>query len=159
MVKSHRVDLSEPERAILLTLIQKGRTAARQVRRAQLQLAAVDGQHDATIARVVHSIVSIIEGTRKRFVEADLDAARHDWPYPGAWRKLTGKQEALLVASACSTPPVGRTRWTMQPLADRVVELGIVEGIRNQAGLPCGQRNSALATGMQHSSFNHAQVD
>jgi transposase len=132
MAKIFRVDLSEPERGMLLTLLQKGRAAARQVRRAQILLAAADGQSDATIARVLHSSVSTVERTRKRFVEGGLDAALHERPRPGARRKLTGKQEALLVALACSEPPAGRTRWTMQLLANRVVELGLIEAISDE---------------------------
>jgi transposase len=132
MAKIFRVDLSEPERGMLLPLLQKGRAAARQVRRAQILLAAADGQSDATIARVLHSSVSTVERTRKRFVEGGLDAALHERPRPGARRKLTGKQEALLVALACSEPPAGRTRWTMQLLANRVVELGLIEAISDE---------------------------
>jgi len=132
MAKIYRVDLSEAERGIVLALIQKGRAAARKVRRAQILLAAADGQSDASIARVLHSSVSIVERTRKRFVEGGLEAALHERPRPGARRKLTGKQEALVVAWACSEPPPGCARWTMQLLADRVVELGIVEAISDE---------------------------
>jgi transposase len=132
MAKIYRVDLSKPERGMLLALLQKGRDAARKVRRAQILLAAADGQSDATIARVLHSSVSTVERTRKHFIEGGLDAALHERPRPGARRKLTGKQEALLVALACSEPPAGRTRWTMQLLANRVVELGLIEAISDE---------------------------
>jgi transposase len=132
MAKIYRVELSEPERNILLALIQKGRAPVRKLRRAQILLAAADGQSDATIARVLHSSVSTIERTRKRFVEAGLDAALHEQPRPGARRKLDGKQEAFLIALACSEPPAGRLRWTMQLLANRVIELGVVEALSDE---------------------------
>lgn len=132
MAKIYRVELSEPERHMLLALIQKGRASVRKLRRAQILLAAADGQSDATIARVLHSSVSTIERTRKRFVEAGLEAALHEQPRPGARRKLDGKQEAFLIALACSEPPAGRMRWTMQLLADRVIALGVVEAISDE---------------------------
>jgi len=132
MAKLYQVNLTEQERDSLLALIQKGRTAARRVRRAQILLAAADGQCDVTIARVLHSRVSTVERTRKRFVEAGLEAALHEQPRPGARRKLAGKPAAFLIALACSEPPTGRTRWTMPWLADRMVELGVVEALSDE---------------------------
>jgi transposase len=132
MAKIYHINLTEQERNLLLSLIQKGRTSARRVRRAQILLAAADGQCDATIAQVLHSSVSTIERTRKRFVDAGLEAALREQPRPGARRKLEGKQAAFLIALACSEPPTGRTCWTMQLLADRIVELGMVEAISDE---------------------------
>jgi putative transposase len=132
MAKLYHVNLTEEERDSLLALIQKGRTSARRVRRAQILLAAADGQHDATIARVLHSSVSTVERTRKRVVDAGLEAALHEQPCPGARQKLTGKQAAFFIALACSEPPTGRTCWTMPLFADRMVELGVVEAISDE---------------------------
>ena len=132
MVKMYHVNLTEQERGFLLALIQKGRTSARRVRRAQILFAAADGQREAIIARVLHSSVSTVERTRKRSVEAGLDAALHEQPRPGARRKLAGKQAAFLIALACSEPPTGRTCWTMPVLADRMVELGVVEALSDE---------------------------
>jgi transposase len=66
---------------------------------------------------------------RQRFVEEGLEAALKDRPRPGQRRKLSGKQEARLIALACSSPPQGRARWTLRLLADKVVELGLTESI------------------------------
>lgn len=132
MAKIYHINLTEQERNLLLSLAQKGRTSARRMRRAQILLAAADGQRDVTIARVLHSSVSTIERTRKRCVDAGLEAALHEQPRPGARRKLEGKQAAFLIALACSEPPTGRTCWTMQLLADRIVELGVVEAISDE---------------------------
>ena len=132
MAKIYHVNFTEQERHLVLAVIQKGRTSARRVRRAQILLAAADGQRDAAIARVLHSSVSTIERTRKRFVEGGLEAALHEHPRPGARRKLAGKQAAFLIALACSEPPTGRTCWTMPVLADRLVELGVVEAISDE---------------------------
>jgi len=76
--------------------------------------------------------VSTLERTRKRFVEGNLERALNESPRPGGKRKLGGKQEAYLVAVACSDPPEGKKRWSMQLLADRLVELGIVEEISDE---------------------------
>lgn len=132
MAKIYHVDLTEPERSRLLSLIQKGHAAVRKMRRAQILLAAADGHSDATIARLLHSSVSTVERTRKRVVEVGLEAALHEQPRPGARRKLDGKQVAFLVALACREPPLGRTGWTLQLFADRVVELGVVEAISDE---------------------------
>jgi transposase len=132
MAKIYYINRTEQERGSLLTLIQKGRTSARRVRRAQILLAAADGQSDATIARLLHSSVSTVERIRQRFVEAGLEAALHEHPRPGARRKLAGQQAAFFIALACREPPTGRTCWTMQLLADRLVELGMVEAISDE---------------------------
>ena len=84
MAKIYRVHLTAQERSLLLALTQKGRASARQVRRAQILLAAADGHPDATIAQLLRSSLSTIERTRKRFVEAGLEAALREQPRPGA---------------------------------------------------------------------------
>jgi transposase len=132
MAKIDRVEVSEPERHMLQALSQKGRASVRKRRRTQILLAAADGQSDATIARVLHSRVSTLERTRTRFVEAGLVAALPEPPRPGARRQLDGKQEAFLIALACSEPPAGRMRWTLQLLADRGIALGVVEAISDE---------------------------
>ena len=73
-----------------------------------------------------------MERIRKRFVEDGLEAALSEQPRPGGQRKLDGQQEAFLIALACSTPPEGRACWTMQLLADRLVELQVVEAISDE---------------------------
>ena len=133
MKKLYTVALSEQERVALLTLTQKGKAGARKIRRAQVLLLADEGRLDRQIAAVLHVGTATIERLRKRFVEEGLEAALSDKPRPGGQRKLDGKAEALLVALACSTPPAGRKTWTMQLLADRLVELGIVETLSDES--------------------------
>jgi Homeodomain-like domain len=90
--------------------------------------------------------VSTIERTRKRFVDAGLEAALHEQPRPGARRKLAGTQEAFLIALACSEPPTGRTCWTMQLLADRIVELGGLRPLPMKRCVACSKKHAqALA--------------
>jgi transposase len=66
---------------------------------------------------------STVYRTKRRFVEVSLEAALSEEPRPGATRKLSGREEALLVATACPNPPAGRARWTLALLADAVVQL------------------------------------
>ena len=131
-MKLYRVDLSEQERITLLALIQKGKATARKVRRAHVLLLAAEAKGDRQIAVALHTGTATVERLRKRFVEEGLEAALSEKPRPGARRKLDGKQEAFLVALTCSAPPEGRRCWTMQLLADRLVELGLVEAVSDE---------------------------
>src|SRR5205814_1833418 len=80
---------------------------------AQILLAAARGQTDEAIATTVRVGTSTVYRTKRRFVEESLEAALSEDPRPGGTRKLTGREEALLIATACSTPPPGRARWTL----------------------------------------------
>src|SRR5271156_5341721 len=118
----YRVDLSEAERLELEALLGGGKHAARKLKRAQILLAVDAGASDETIASVRVS-GSTVYRTKRRFVEGNLELALSEEPRPGAARKLSGKETALLVATACSDPPRGRKRWTLDLLADAMVEL------------------------------------
>jgi transposase len=93
---------------------------------------ANEGPTDEEIARALDASVSTVERVRKRFVEEGLEAALSERSRPGARRKLDGRQEAYLVALASSDPPEGKKYWSMQLLADRLVELEIVEEISDE---------------------------
>src|SRR5262252_6702354 len=119
----YRVELSEVERQGLKALLSGGKHCARKLRRAQILLAADAGARDEEIARSVGVGGSTVYRTKRRFVLGNLEAALSEEPRPGADRKLSGKEEALLVATACSSPPKGRARWTLELLADELVRL------------------------------------
>jgi transposase len=119
----YRVELSQAERAELTALLSGGKQAARKLKRAQILLAADAGVSDDDIATSVAVGGSTVYRTKRRFVEGDLQAALSEEPRPGAARKLSGRQEALLVATACSAPPAGRARWTLELLAGAMVKL------------------------------------
>jgi transposase len=119
----YRVELSQTERDELKALLNRGRHAARKLKRAQILLAADAGASDEEIARSVGVGGSTVYRTKRRFVLGNLEAALREEPRPGADRKLSGKEEALLVATACSNPPKGRARWTLELLADELVRL------------------------------------
>ena len=117
------VELSQAERGELTAMLSKGKRAARKLKRAQILLAADAGCSDEEIARTVAVGGSTVYRTKRRFVEGNLERALSEDPRPGAERKLTGKEEALLVATACANPPEGRARWTLELLADAMVKL------------------------------------
>ena len=119
----YRVELSHAERTELRALLSGGKQAARKLKRAQILLAADAGASDEAIAASVGVGGSTVYRTKRRFVLGNLEAALSEEPRPGADRKLSGKEEALLVATACSNPPKGRARWTLELLADELVRL------------------------------------
>src|SRR5262245_53947387 len=119
----HHVDLTRFERNTLMALLSGGKHAARKLKRAQILLAADAGVGDEEIAASVGVGGSTVYRTKRRFVEGDLEQALNEDARPGGERKLTGKEEALLVATACSSPPAGRARWTLELLADAMVKL------------------------------------
>ena len=112
----YRVDLNEAERGQLAAMLSGGTHAARKLKRAQILLAAHAGIDDEAIGRSVSVSGSTVYRTKRRFVEGNLDLALSEEVRPGAVRKLSGKETALLVATACASPPSGRKRWTLDLL-------------------------------------------
>ena len=129
MPKRYVVSLTDDEKRELTELTKKGKTVARKLRRAHTLLLADEGKTDREIAENPHIGVSTVERTRRRFVEGGPENALNERRRPGRERLLNGRQEAILIAEACSDPPEGRVRRTMQLLADRIVELGVVESV------------------------------
>lgn len=121
------VRFTEEERDQVTQTVRRGVAPVRQVTRARVLLKADEGWDDGAIAEALDIGVSTVWRTRKRYVEEGLDNALHERPRPGAHPKLDGKQEAHLIAVACSTPPEGHARWTLRLLAGKVVELGLAE--------------------------------
>jgi transposase len=132
MAKKYRVTLTSEEREALILLIQKGTVGVRKLTRAHILLLADEGESDEAIAEALHTSLSTVQRTRQRFVEEGFDVALHERRRPGKKRLLQGRTEAFLVALACSDPPSGRKRWTMQLLADRLIELTVVEAISDE---------------------------
>src|SRR5260221_2730047 len=119
----YRVELSQAERAELGALLNGGRQSARRLKRAQIRLAADAGLGDEEIGGSIGVSGSTVYRIKRRFVLRNLEAWLNEEPRPGAPRKLSGKQEALLVATACSRPPTGRACWTLELLAGEMVKL------------------------------------
>lgn len=133
-VEKYVVDLSKEEKEQLERMTSKGTTRARKLRRAQVLLSAGEGCTDEQIATVLGASVTTVRRVRKRFVEEGLEAALSERPRIGGalQRKLDGHQEAYLLALASSEPPEGKQRWSMRMLAERLVEVGLVEEISEE---------------------------
>lgn len=129
------VRLTAGDRRQLQRLVSSGRHPARVLTRARILLradagAGGPGWEDAQVAEALECGDRTVARVRRRYTEGGLDAALYSKrPTGRQYRKLDGRQEAKLIALACSDPPGGRGRWTMRLLADRLVELAVVESI------------------------------
>lgn len=130
-MKKYIVDLTDDERTALQTLIRRGKAAARKITRARILLHASQGAADSEIVAALGVGVATVERTRRRFVEAGLEAL-NERPRPGIPARLSEKAEARLMAEACSQAPEGREHWTLRLLAGRVVELGLAESCSHE---------------------------
>ncbi len=138
-MKKYKITLTADERQSLHDLVAAGKAAAKRLAHARILLkadAAPDGPAwtDARIAEAVEVNRTTVGQVRQRFVEQGLEAAlvRKKQDRPSRERKLDGAGEARLITLACSTPPRGRAAWTLRLLADRLVELQVVETISTE---------------------------
>ena len=125
-VRKYVVNLSREERRLLEEMIQNEAPRSRQVKHAKILLESDLGKSAVKVAGWVGVGHSTVERTRQRYAEGGLEAALNDKPRPGGMPKLDGKQQAFVIALACSDTPNGQERWSMQMLADKIVELGVV---------------------------------
>ncbi len=138
-MKKYKVTLTAEERQQFHDLIAAGKAAAQKLTHARILLkadAAPGGPAwtDGRIAEAVEVSIATVERVRQRFVELGPEAAlgRKTRDRPGRERKLDGRAEARLIAVACSAPPAGRKGWTMRLLADKLVELEVVDTISDE---------------------------
>lgn len=137
MAKKYIVSLSDEEHQVLEQFTTTGKRGARQINHARILLKA-DINHpgggwlDVEIQEALDVSVRTIERVRQRFVEQGLDAAIKHKPGAGRKRKMQGAQEAHLIALRCRKPPEGQARWTLQLLADQMVELNYIESISHE---------------------------
>jgi hypothetical protein len=140
MNKKHVVKLTEAEREHLRKLISAGTAPARMLNRARILLKADAGEHasapaliDREIAGMLETSTATVQRVRERFCaqgfEAALERSVPDRVYE---RTLDGRAEAHLIALACSKPPQGRSQWSLRLLADKAVELGLVERVSHE---------------------------
>jgi hypothetical protein len=137
MTTKYHVHLSKEDRQALETLIRSGESSARTQTRARILLLTDESQKKKKgteeIGSALMCSLPTITNIRKKFVEGGLENALYDKPRPGAIPKITGEIEAQLTMLACSAPPEGRSRWTLQLLADKLVELKLVDSISDVA--------------------------
>ena len=137
MNTKYHVQLSSENRQELEALIRAGKAPARTQTRARILLLSDENQTKPRMTKEIASALfcslPTITNIRRKFVEGGLRSALYDRPRPGQAPKITGEIEAQLIALACSQPPEGKARWTLQMLADKLVELELVESISDVA--------------------------
>jgi transposase len=134
MNKKYIVDLEEKERQALKQITRSGKHSVRRIRWAHALLKADAGWNDEEIAEALDISLPTVQRIRQRFVEEGLEVAlgaRTHEPRPYLQR-LDGEQEAKVIALACSSAPQGHTCWTLRLLAEKIVELQIVNRISYQ---------------------------
>jgi transposase len=139
-VKKYVVELTQDERQRLHKLIWAGSAPARMLNRARILLKADVGEHaegepllDREIAPMLETSTATVQRVRERFFRQGLDAAlERSAPDRIYRRSFEGRVEARLIALACSQAPEGRERWSMRLLADKAVQMGIVEGVSHE---------------------------
>lgn len=130
--KKYIVCLTDEERNRLSSLIKKGKHSARELNRAHILLLSEQQKEDEEIAQLVGVTGQTVRNIRKRFFQNGLGEAIKEKQRSGAPPKLDIKGEAYAIATACSSPPEGRTSWTMQMIADKLVELKYVDSISDE---------------------------
>ena len=137
MKKQCLVKLTAEQRSGLKAMLRKGVARTRSLTHTRILLRAGEAARIAP-PELVEGAAGLdihprtVERTRRRFVEGGLPRTLHDKPRPGGRPRLDDKQEAVLVALACSRPPEGYARWTMQLLADRLVALHVVDAVSDE---------------------------
>jgi transposase len=131
--KLNIVHLNEQEREELRQYLRKGKSSARSLTRARILLLADDERDDEEIAETLKVSKSTIIRIRTRYCEGGLDSALHEKARSGAPSKIDGRIEAELTLLACSDPPDGRSKWTVRLLADKLVEIEVVDSISHMS--------------------------
>ena len=127
--QKYPVRLTDEEREQLRTITRIGKQSARVIQRAQILLWSDEGKQDKEVIERLDCAPLTVASTRERWVR---EKRLEDLPRLGSKPMLDAKQESLLIALACSDAPEGRDEWTMQLLADKLVELKVVEGISDE---------------------------
>lgn len=127
--KLYLINLNDEEQQSLLEMTRRGKIKARQMKRAMILLKANEGFSDPQIMSALNVSPPCVERIRKRFVLGGMEKALNEDPRPGQKRKLDGRAEAALLATACSQVPEGHEHWTLRLLAGKMVELDVVESI------------------------------
>jgi len=137
MTTKYHIHLSKEDRQELEALIRSGESSARTQTRARILLLTDESQKKKKGSKEISSALlcsmPTVTNIRKKFSEGGIENALYDKPRPGAAPKITGEIEAQLTMLACSAPPEGRSRWTLQLLADKLVELKLVDSISDVA--------------------------
>jgi transposase len=123
------VNLTKEDREYLNQFIRSGKALARSLTRARILLMADEGYSNKEIVDVLKTTRPTVNRIRKRYYQEGLDSAINDKPRSGAPPKIDGTIEAQVTLLACSEPPEGRSSWTLQLIADKLVELEAIDSI------------------------------
>lgn len=145
MEKLYRIELTSEQRKSLRKIVRIGRNKAKVITHAHILLKSDEGKTDKEIADLLYIGEETVRRVRQRYCHDGLELALHGKPYPKGEPSLTDKQEAYLVALACSDPPEGRSRWTVELLTERMMSDQVVESIsREKVRLTLKKTNSSL---------------
>ena len=128
----YRIKLSSAEREELLSYVQKGKQRTKNIQKAYVILgsdACVERKSERELSELYHLSVKSVERIRKSFFEEGMGIFEPKAPVPRSSRKITGEVEAHLIALVCSEPPAGHCKWKLQLLADKLVELKVIDAI------------------------------
>jgi len=128
----NRVRLKPGERKVLKRIVSKGSEKARKITRCRILLLCAEGRNDTQIIEALGVARNTVKQVRSRYIQEGLEGAINERPRPGGPKKFSGRQRAKITAIACSEPPEGRSGWTLRLIADRVVELDMVDSISYQ---------------------------
>ena len=129
VAEKYAVQLSAEDRDQLERLIRSGQRSARVINRARILLKTDEGWSASQVTAALDTSPRTVFRTKRRYAEEGLDGVLHDHPQANRFRKVDDKAEAHLIALACRDAPEGRDHWTLQLLADRMVELGLVASL------------------------------
>jgi transposase len=130
--KMYHVNLADEERQTLLEMTRKGKINARKLKRVMILLKADEGLTDQQVMAALNVSRPCVERVRKRFVADGIERALNEDPRPGQKRKLDGRAEATLIATACSEAPDGHAHWSLRLLAGKLVQLQVVDAISHE---------------------------
>ncbi len=145
--EKHKVQLGETERRKLIAMVSKGRNKAVVIQRAHILLKVDEGKTDAEISELLYVSEQTIRRVRLRFAEEGLQVALEDRPHALTGSELAEEQEARLIALACSEPPAGQARWTLELLVQEMLKDGIVTRVSPETvRMLLKKTNSSLGT-------------
>jgi transposase len=145
----YKVKLSKKQEQELLEITRCGKRPVRQVKKAQILLFANEGKIDRETAELLHITWRTVQKTRRQFCQEGMDVLKRK-PVPGRPKKVDGRVEAEIMAIALRDPPKGQAKWTLQMIADYIVELDIIPSISYQS-VRRTLKKKKLNTGLQRS--------
>lgn len=131
-MKGYKIKLKPQEKKVLKSIVSKGSEKARKITRCRILLLCNENERKGLIASMLGVEAKTVSNICRRYAEEGLEAAINEKPRPGAPSLFDGKLRAKITALACSTPPEGRSQWSLRLLSDKAVELDLVDSISHE---------------------------